>query len=215
MRASTAIVGRPAPRDRGRFDRGSWARRSKLQRQPGHGQAAAQPGERGPGDRDGQGGRRPDPAAARPLRRPRAPGATCSDLGERLAAESERPNLPWTFRVVDDDVVNAFALPGGFIYVTRGILAHMSDEAELAGVLGHEIGHVTARHSVNQMSKGMLAQIGLGVGSVLSPELANLVGSGAARPLAPLPQVRPRRRAAGRRARLPLRRARATTTRAP
>ena len=99
-----------------------------------------------------------------------------SDLGQRLAAESERPDLPWTFRVVDDDVVNAFALPGGFIYVTRGILGHMSDEAELAGVLGHEIGHVTARHSVNQMSKGMLAQIGLGVGSVLSPEVANLAG---------------------------------------
>ena len=99
-----------------------------------------------------------------------------NDLGQRLAADSERPHLPWTFRVVDDDVVNAFALPGGFIYVTRGILSHMSDEAELAGVLGHEIGHVTARHSVNQMSKGMLAQIGLGVGSVLSPEVANLAG---------------------------------------
>ena len=97
-------------------------------------------------------------------------------IGGRLAAESERPHLPWTFRVVDDDVVNAFALPGGFIYVTRGILTHMSDEAELAGVLGHEIGHVTARHSVNQMSKGMLAQIGLGVGSVLSPEIASLAG---------------------------------------
>jgi predicted Zn-dependent protease len=97
-------------------------------------------------------------------------------IGQRLAAESERPHLPWTFRVVDDDVVNAFALPGGFIYVTRGILSHMNDEAELAGVLGHEIGHVTARHSVNQMSKGMLAQIGLGVGSVLSPEVANLAG---------------------------------------
>ena len=97
-------------------------------------------------------------------------------IGGRLAGESERPDLPWTFRVVDDDVVNAFALPGGFIYVTRGILTHMNDEAELAGVLGHEIGHVTARHSVNQMSKGMLAQIGLGIGSVLSPEVANLAG---------------------------------------
>ena len=97
-------------------------------------------------------------------------------IGGRLAAESERPHLPWTFRVIDDDVVNAFALPGGFIYVTRGILTHMNDEAELAGVLGHEIGHVTARHTVNQMSKGMLAQIGLGVGSVLSPEIASLSG---------------------------------------
>jgi predicted Zn-dependent protease len=98
------------------------------------------------------------------------------DLGETLAAESERPNLPWTFRVVDDEVVNAFALPGGFIYITRGILTHLGAEAELVGILGHEMGHVTARHSVNQMSKGMLAQIGLGVGSVLSPELASLSG---------------------------------------
>src|SRR5216683_1297167 len=71
-------------------------------------------------------------------------------FGARLAATSERPNLPWSFRVVDDPVVNAFALPGGFIYVTRGILAHLNSEAELAGVVGHEIGHVTARHSASQ-----------------------------------------------------------------
>ncbi len=93
-------------------------------------------------------------------------------LGEQMALESERPDLPWTFRVVDDPVVNAFALPGGFIYLTRGILGHFSSEAELAGVLGHEIGHVTARHSVNQMSRAQLAQIGLGVGSILAPDLA-------------------------------------------
>jgi len=99
-----------------------------------------------------------------------------ADIGRRLAADSERPDLPWTFRVVDDPVVNAFAIPGGFIYVTRGILTHMDSEAELAGVLGHEIGHVTARHSVNQMSKGMLANLGLGIGSILSPEFANLAG---------------------------------------
>jgi predicted Zn-dependent protease len=98
------------------------------------------------------------------------------DLGSDLAARSERPNLPWTFRVVDDEVVNAFALPGGFIYITRGIMSHLGAEAELVGILGHEIGHVTARDSVNQMSKGMLAQIGLGVGSILSPELASLSG---------------------------------------
>ena len=93
-------------------------------------------------------------------------------LGERMARQSERPNLPWTFQVVDDPVVNAFALPGGFIYVTRGILGHFSSEAELAGVLGHEIGHVTARHSVNQISRAQLAQLGLGVGTILAPELA-------------------------------------------
>jgi predicted Zn-dependent protease len=70
-------------------------------------------------------------------------------LGRRLSQDSERPGLPWTFRVLDDATVNAFALPGGYVYVTRGILAHLDSEAELAGVLGHEIGHVTARHSVN------------------------------------------------------------------
>lgn len=95
-------------------------------------------------------------------------------IGDALAARSERPNLPWTFRVVDDPVVNAFALPGGYIYITRGILAHFDSEAELAAVIGHEIGHVTARHSVNQLSRGMLAQLGLGAASIFSPRVASL-----------------------------------------
>ncbi len=98
------------------------------------------------------------------------------DLGARLAADSERPELPWSFRVLDDPVVNAFALPGGFIYVTRGILGHLSSEAELAGVLGHEIGHVTARHSMNQLSKQQLAGIGLGLGAAVAPEIAGALG---------------------------------------
>jgi len=93
------------------------------------------------------------------------------ELGMELASQSERPGLPWTFRVLDDPLINAFALPGGYIYVTRGIMAHFESEAELAGVLGHEIGHVTARHSVNQISKQQFAQIGLGVGMILKPEL--------------------------------------------
>ena len=95
-----------------------------------------------------------------------------SQVGMRLARASERPDLPWSFRVIDDPTPNAFALPGGPIYVTRGILALMEDEAELATVLGHEIGHITARHSVQQMSQQQLAQLGLGVGMILSPELA-------------------------------------------
>ncbi len=93
-----------------------------------------------------------------------------SDLGKKLAAKSERPDLPWSFRVVDDAAVNAFALPGGFIFVTRGILAHMNSEGQLVAVLGHEIGHVTARHSVSQISKAQLTQLGLGLGFVLSED---------------------------------------------
>ena len=93
-------------------------------------------------------------------------------VGGRLAAGSQRPNLPWRFRVVEDPTPNAFALPGGFIYVTRGMMNLMENEAELASVLGHEIGHVTARHSVQQMSRAQLAQLGLGIGSILSPTVA-------------------------------------------
>ncbi len=97
-------------------------------------------------------------------------------LGRELAQNSERPNLPWTFRVVDDPVVNAFAIPGGFIYVTRGLLGHLTSEAELVAVIGHEIGHVTARHSVEQISRQQLAQIGL-VGAVLvNPDLGRYAG---------------------------------------
>jgi predicted Zn-dependent protease len=91
-------------------------------------------------------------------------------LGTRLAADSERPELDWTFRVVDDPIVNAFALPGGYIYVTRGILAHLDNEAALASVIGHEIGHVTARHSVSQISKAQLAQIGLMGATIAAPD---------------------------------------------
>jgi len=98
-------------------------------------------------------------------------------LGTRLAATSERPKLPWTFRVVDDPAVNAFAVPGGFIYVTRGILAHMTNEAQLATVLSHEIGHVTARHTAAQMSKEQLAGLGLVVGSIASQRIAQYAGA--------------------------------------
>lgn len=98
--------------------------------------------------------------------------AYVSDIGKRIAANSERPNLPWEFHVVDDASVNAFALPGGFIYVTRGLMTAINNEAELATVVGHEIGHVTNRHSVQQISKAQVAQLGLGLGSILSPEIA-------------------------------------------
>ena len=107
--------------------------------------------------------------------------AVVQRVGRRLAVDSERPSLPWEFHVVDDPTPNAFALPGGFIYVTRGMMSLMMSEAQLASVLGHEIGHVTARHSVTQISQQQLAQLGLGLGSVFSPtvyQLSSALGSG-------------------------------------
>jgi predicted Zn-dependent protease len=107
--------------------------------------------------------------------------AYVKDMGVELASTSERQSLPWTFRVLDDPTVNAFALPGGYIYVTRGILTYLNNEAELAGVIGHEIGHVTAQHSVYRISSQQLAQLGLGIGMVLAPELqrfGQLAGAG-------------------------------------
>jgi predicted Zn-dependent protease len=98
--------------------------------------------------------------------------AYVDSVGQRLVAISHRPNLHFTFRVLDSPVINAFALPGGYVYVTRGILAHMNDEAELAIVLGHEIGHVTARHGAHQYSRSTLAGLGIGLGSVLSEDVA-------------------------------------------
>ena len=94
-----------------------------------------------------------------------------SSLGLTIAKHSERPDLPWSYTVVDDPAVNAFALPGGPVFVSRGILTHMNSEAELVSVLGHETGHVTARHSVSQISKQQIFQIGLIGAMVLRPEL--------------------------------------------
>ena len=82
-------------------------------------------------------------------------------IGQRIAAGSPRPNLPWTFAVLDTPMVNAMALPGGYVYVTRGILERMNSEDELAGVIGHEVAHVAARHSTHAMSAGTMAQIGV------------------------------------------------------
>ncbi len=90
-----------------------------------------------------------------------------SEIGLDMARDTERPDLPWSFQVADDPVINAFALPGGPVFVTRGILAYFNSEAELATVLGHEAGHITGRHSAEQMSRqqlyGGLAGIGAAV----------------------------------------------------
>ena len=99
-------------------------------------------------------------------------------IGQRLARTSYRPNLKWTFTVVDESAVNAFALPGGFIYVTRGILPFIRNEAEISGVVGHEVGHVDGKHSVDQYSKQMLAGGALAAGSVLAPRYKTAFGAG-------------------------------------
>jgi len=102
--------------------------------------------------------------------------AYVSRLGLSVAAKTERPNLPWEFHVVDDPSVNAFALPGGFIFVTRGLMSHITTEAELVTVLGHESGHVAARHSAQQISRTQVASLGLGIGSILSSGIRQYSG---------------------------------------
>jgi predicted Zn-dependent protease len=92
-----------------------------------------------------------------------------SDIGQELARKSHRPNLPWSFTVVDNAAINAFALPGGYVYVTRGILAYLDDESELAGVLGHEIGHVTARHAAQAYTRQAQAGIALAILGIFVP----------------------------------------------
>ncbi len=87
--------------------------------------------------------------------------AYIDQIGQSLAQNSDRANIAYRFKVLDSPIANAFATPGGNIYITRGILGVLDDEAELAGVLGHEVGHVAARHSAKQMQNSMIASIGL------------------------------------------------------
>lgn len=92
-------------------------------------------------------------------------------VGQRLARKSHRSGLEFHFTVLDSEEVNAFALPGGYVYITRGLLVYLNSEAEVAAVLGHEIGHVTARHGVRQYSAAMAANVGFTLGSIFVPEL--------------------------------------------
>ncbi|HSE26748.1 MAG TPA: M48 family metalloprotease [Gemmatimonadales bacterium] len=101
--------------------------------------------------------------------------AWVAGIGLRMAAVSERPHLPWAFGVLDDPVINAFAAPGGFVMVTRGLLTHINSEAELASVLGHEIGHVTARHSAQAITRQQLATVGLVGAAIVKPELGGVL----------------------------------------
>jgi len=95
-----------------------------------------------------------------------------TEKGKQMAAISHRPNIEYNFRIVDSDILNAFAVPGGYVYFTRGIMAHFNNEAEFAGVLGHEIGHIAARHSVAQQRNALLGQLGIIAGVIIAPDLA-------------------------------------------
>lgn len=102
-------------------------------------------------------------------------------IGQELAAVSERAELKWHFTVLDDDAVNAFAMPGGYIYITRGMMVHLNSEAELAAILGHEIGHVTGKHASKRDTSGKLlnlasAAAAIGTGTPIASSATNMVG---------------------------------------
>ncbi len=106
-----------------------------------------------------------------------------SSLGMLLARTSERPELPWKFTVLDSPQINAFALPGGYIYITRGLLALASNEAEVASVLAHEIGHVAARHSSQRQGRATVAGLGAALAGILTgsgevAQLGNVLATG-------------------------------------
>lgn len=112
--------------------------------------------------------------------------AYVQQVGDRVAKNSHRSNLIYHFTVVDSPDINAFALPGGYIYIHRGLLAYLSSEAELAAVLGHEVGHVTARHSVQQQSQstawGILGQaVAIGTGVSAAADVTNVLGTAVVR----------------------------------
>ncbi|GAB3923398.1 M48 family metalloprotease [Larkinella terrae] len=94
-----------------------------------------------------------------------------NEKGKAMAKVSHRPDLPYQFYIVDSPIVNAFAVPGGYVYFTRGILAHFNNEAEFAGVLGHEIGHITAKHAARSQKSQLLSTLALIGGAVLAPEV--------------------------------------------
>jgi predicted Zn-dependent protease len=100
-------------------------------------------------------------------------------LGDSIARVTNRTDLDWQFYVVNSPEVNAFAVPGGFIYMNRGLIERAQNLAQVAGVLGHEIGHVTQRHSIEQMQKAQGANIGLTIGCILAPSVCSNQAAGA------------------------------------
>ena len=105
--------------------------------------------------------------------------AYVNGVGQKLSKLSHRSELPWTFTVLDSDEINAFALPGGYVYITRGLMASLDSEAELAGVIGHEIGHVTARHGAQRATRQQDAGLGVLAATVLGAVLESQGVSGA------------------------------------
>jgi predicted Zn-dependent protease len=104
--------------------------------------------------------------------------AYVNDIGQRLAKQSHRSTLKWTFTVLDSPEINAFALPGGYVYITRGIMAYLDSEADLAGVIGHEIGHVTARHGAQRATRQQNATVGAILGGLLGAVIDAKGGGG-------------------------------------
>ncbi len=106
------------------------------------------------------------------------PAATklLADVGRKVASATERSELPWSFTILDDPMVNAFALPGGYVYVTRGLLAHLGSDDELAAVLAHEAAHVSARHGVVQLRKQEVARRSVGLFRIVDPNLRHIGG---------------------------------------
>ena len=115
--------------------------------------------------------------------------AYVNDIGQRLARQSQRANLQWTFTVLDSPEINAFALPGGYVYITRGIMVYLDSEADLAGVIGHEIGHVTARHGAQRATRQQDAGLGVLAASVLGAVLEANGYGGAGRVASDLSQT--------------------------
>ena len=105
--------------------------------------------------------------------------AYVNEVGQKLARESHRANIPWTFTVLDSPEINAFALPGGYVYITRGIMAYMESEADMAGVIGHEIGHVTARHGAQRATRQQDAGLGVFAATILGAVLESQGVTGA------------------------------------
>ena len=115
---------------------------------------------------------------AAPLVNDPALQAYVNKVGLWVALHTSRPNLPWRFGVLDTNSVNAFATPGGYVFITRGMLLRMRDESELAGVLAHEISHVVEKHALSTMRKGKLVDLASDALSRNKPEYAKLVSAG-------------------------------------